>query len=91
MGKNKSNPGQDLNLDPENSGNAGQDIENNNANQLSKDESVDSDLPIGEYVEVKFLKSPTGAYNLAYNAGDVGSVEKELAEKLIESGFAQAV
>jgi hypothetical protein len=42
-------------------------------------------------IEIKFLKSPTGAYNLAYNAGDVGSVEKELAEKLIESGFAQAV
>lgn len=41
--------------------------------------------------EIKFLKSPTGAYNLAYSAGDSAEVEQEIAEKLIESGFAQAV
>jgi hypothetical protein len=41
--------------------------------------------------KVKFLKSPTGAYKLAYNVGDIAQVEKAQADLLIKEGFAEAV
>lgn len=38
--------------------------------------------------KIKFLKSPTGKYGLAYVAGDVAEFEEKQANELIESGFA---
>ena len=42
-------------------------------------------------VNVKFLKSPTGKYKLAYNAGDIAEVEKELADAMVSEQFAVIV
>jgi hypothetical protein len=44
-----------------------------------------------EYVEVKFLLSPTGKYSLAYNVGEIGSLAKPLATELVEDLFAEFV
>jgi hypothetical protein len=44
-----------------------------------------------EYVEVKFLLSPTGKYHLAYNVGEIGSLAKPLATELVEDKFAEFV
>lgn len=41
--------------------------------------------------KVRFLKSPTGAFKLAYNVGDITALPVEQAELLIESGYAEAV
>lgn len=41
--------------------------------------------------KVKFLQSPTGAFNLAYNAGDEAELGKELAIELIDKGYAVPV
>ncbi len=38
---------------------------------------------------IKFTKSPTGAYHLAYNMGDVVDLPTELADILIADGFAE--
>lgn len=38
---------------------------------------------------IKFTKSPTGAFNLAYNEGDVANVRTELALEIIEMGFGE--
>jgi hypothetical protein len=50
--------------------------------------AVESDEPV---VKVKFLKSPTGAFGLAYAAGDETNVSVSLAEKMIDSGFASRI
>ena len=39
--------------------------------------------------KIKFTKSPTGAFGLAYSPGDVVFFDTELANLLIETGFAQ--
>lgn len=41
--------------------------------------------------KVKFLKSPTGAYKLAYSAGDEATVEKAQADQLVKEGLAVKV
>lgn len=41
--------------------------------------------------KIKFLRSPTGAYNLAYSAGQEAEFEAKLADELIETKFAEAV
>ncbi len=41
--------------------------------------------------KVKFLKSPTGAYKLGYNAGDKASLTSEQADELVENKFAEFV
>ena len=38
---------------------------------------------------VKFLKSPTGHLNLAYNPGEEGEFEEKQAAELVELGFAE--
>jgi hypothetical protein len=40
-------------------------------------------------VKIKFLKSPTGSFGLAYSKNDETEIEQELAETLVLSGFAQ--
>lgn len=38
-------------------------------------------------IEVTFIKSPTGAFGLAYNAGQVGYVDPEMAKKMEDAGY----
>lgn len=40
---------------------------------------------------VKFSKSPTGAFGLAYNVGETGFVEDELGKKVISEGYGERV
>ena len=40
------------------------------------------------FVKVKFTKSPTGRFGMAYNAGHTGFVKPEIAKKLVEEGYA---
>ena len=42
-------------------------------------------------IKVKFLISPTGMYNLAYNPGEEASLLALQAEELIEAGYAEIV
>lgn len=44
-----------------------------------------------ELVEVRFLLSPTGRYNLAYNVGDIGLLAKNLANEVVEDKYAEFV
>ena len=46
---------------------------------------------MSDLVRVKFIKSPTGKFRMAYNAGHSGLVRKELADKLIKEGYAVLV
>ena len=46
---------------------------------------------MSDLVRVKFIKSPTGKFRMAYNAGHSGLVHKELADKLIKEGYAVLV
>jgi hypothetical protein len=41
--------------------------------------------------KVKFLKSPTGTHKLAYNVGEVGFVDPEIAKDLVNKGIATLV
>lgn len=38
-------------------------------------------------IKVKFIKSPTGRFKLAYSAGQEGRVTPEMAKQLEEAGF----
>jgi hypothetical protein len=40
---------------------------------------------------VRFIQSPTGAYKLGYNIGDVADLDSSLCVELIEKGFAEPV
>ena len=41
-------------------------------------------------MKIEFIKSPTGAYNLAYNVGGVWDcTDAAFAEKLIKDGYAK--
>ena len=42
-------------------------------------------------VKVRFLKSPTGICNLAYNAEDKASINAQQAKELVDSGYAEYV
>ena len=46
---------------------------------------------MSDLIRVKFIKSPTGKFRMAYNAGHSGLVRKELADKLIKEGYAVLV
>ena len=46
---------------------------------------------MSDLIRVKFIKSPTGKFRMAYNAGHSGLVRKELADKLINEGYAVLV
>lgn len=37
--------------------------------------------------KIKFLKSPVGAFLLAYFENDIADIEENLATEIIESGF----
>lgn len=39
-------------------------------------------------MKIQFTKSPTGAYGLAYNAGDMAELEEKQAKELMEKGYA---
>jgi len=39
-------------------------------------------------MKIKFIKSPTGAFNLAYSEGEEAEFPKGQADFLIEAGFA---
>lgn len=41
--------------------------------------------------KVKFLLSPTGAYNLGYNVGETGELPANLADQVVEDKFAEFV
>lgn len=41
--------------------------------------------------KIKFLKSPTGAYGLAYSAGDQATIEAKQADILVKEKFAEKV
>lgn len=41
--------------------------------------------------KIKFLKSPTGEYKLAYNTGDSASLPESQANTLVEDKFAEFV
>lgn len=42
--------------------------------------------------KVKFLKSPTGKYGLAYSAGDETYIsDADVADEMVSSGFAEVV
>ena len=38
-------------------------------------------------IKVRFLKSPTGRFGLAYSAGDVGYIPASLAEQAQKEGY----
>ena len=38
-------------------------------------------------MKVQFTKGPTGAFNLAYNEGDIAEVSEVLGAEIIEMGF----
>lgn len=42
-------------------------------------------------VKVKFLLSPTGKFNLGYNAGETAILPELQADELIEAGYAEIV
>jgi hypothetical protein len=42
-------------------------------------------------VRIRFLKSPTGAYKLGYDAGDVIDFPEAQCMEMIATGFAEAV
>lgn len=42
-----------------------------------------------ETTKIKFTKSPTGAFGLAYSVNDVAEFNTELATILIETGYAE--
>lgn len=42
-------------------------------------------------MRIRFLKSPTGAYKLGYDAGDVIDYPEAQCLEMIETGFAEAV
>ena len=42
-------------------------------------------------MRVQFIESPTGAFNLAYDAGMYADLPEDLAAKLISKGFAVEV
>jgi len=44
-----------------------------------------------DLIKVKFLKSPTGRYKMAYNAGHVGLAPKDIAAELVREGYAEYV
>lgn len=41
--------------------------------------------------KIQFIKSPTGAFKLAYNVGEKANFDVKQAAELIEAGFAKAV
>jgi len=41
--------------------------------------------------KVKFKKSPTGAYNLAYSAGDEATLSAQQAKEVVEDDYAEYV
>jgi hypothetical protein len=42
-------------------------------------------------VKIKFLLSPTGKFNLAYNEGEVAEFEEKQAAELVEAKYAEFV
>ena len=44
-----------------------------------------------DLIKVKFIKSPTGKYKMAYNAGHVGLAPKDIAAELVREGYAEYV
>ena len=44
-----------------------------------------------DYIKVKFLKSPTARYKMAYNAGHIGLAPKDIAAELVREGYAEYV
>jgi hypothetical protein len=51
--------------------------------------STSGKLP--EVLKIKFTKSPTGTFNLAYSEGDEAEFSMAQAAELIEAGYAIAV
>jgi hypothetical protein len=46
---------------------------------------------MADMVKIKFIKSPTGKFRMAYNVGHSGLVTKERADLLIKEGYAVLV
>jgi hypothetical protein len=47
--------------------------------------------PSGKTKKVKFLLSPTGRFNLAYNEGEEGVFEEKQAAELVQAKYAEYV
>jgi hypothetical protein len=43
------------------------------------------------FTKIRFIKSPTGVYNLAYCVGEVAEMKELQAKELIDAGFAELV
>lgn len=55
------------------------------------DKALMSKKDASKPVKVKFFKSPTGEFALAYSAGDVGTVPAGIVDDLVEGGFCAKV
>lgn len=47
--------------------------------------------PVKAKIKLEFTASPTGLFNLAYNAGETATFDKKQADLLIEAGVAKKV
>lgn len=54
-------------------------------------EEVAANKKAGKEVKIKFLLSPTGKFQLAYNVGEVAKINELQANELIEAGYAKIV
>ena len=50
-----------------------------------------SDKKTAKVVKVKFLLSPTGKFNLAYNVGEIAKINALQANELVDAGYAELV
>lgn len=56
-----------------------------------KDTAEKAETSSDKQIKVKFIKCPTGAFQLAYNEGDEAELPVELAKQLVEAKFATSV
>lgn len=57
---------------------------------MAKDKKAPTSKEVG-VIKIKFLLSPTGKFNLAYNVNEIASLPELQATELIEAGYAEIV
>lgn len=57
---------------------------------MAKDKQTPTSKEVG-VLKIKFLVSPTGKFNLAYNVNEIADLPKLQATELIEAGYAEIV
>jgi hypothetical protein len=65
-------------------------VEETTIDSVVEETTIDS-VGTSEKLLIKFTKSPTGTFNLAYNEGDEAEFSMAQAAELIEAGYAIAV